>query len=405
MKKSSIDKILNNINEGLPNTWDERRPVKVYLGRIDGKHCLVIISPYMPIVFFPKGTWSQVNKKGGLLDGEVFTGFKGKRLYKKFIKSESGKARMISETATLSLENITDLRSIKNGTTLVIRQDQYSPSKISKISNEPKASVYYRMKKEGKEIVDERTEFSDRAMKSTLIWIAINLAIVFILMWAISKSGKTDSKLSKKMNEIIKDGRKWKVRVIKEDAPNAFTMIRPTIFMTSGLKKIMTAEEVIAVCLHEAGHVQNKDVIKSLSFSTFLQITMAAAISLATTVAGAISLAIVFFLINNLGIREFIKNRLLGRRMEKRADSWAVKYGYGPQLATALNKLKEWVDTIKGKRPCGRMCKIVGKIDKVLDEHPPIEKRIKKIMENPETYKQKGFRETRDYFKKELMEE
>ena len=77
---------------------------------------------------------------------------------------------------------------------------------------------------------------------------------------------------------------------------------------------------------------------------------------------------------------------MIGRRAENRADSYAVKYGYEKELISSLEKLEKMFN--KTRPPCTGLCKIIEKINRALDEHPPIKKRIENILKAKETWDQ-----------------
>ena len=74
------------------------------------------------------------------------------------------------------------------------------------------------------------------------------------------------------------------------------------------------------------------------------------------------------------------------RRGERKADSFAVKYGYGDEMITALEKIHAWIDKVRAKRPCGKMCKAIIKFSETTDEHPPLKKTVEDIMKSKETW-------------------
>ena len=107
----------------------------------------------------------------------------------------------------------------------------------------------------------------------------------------------------------------------------------------------------------------------------------------------------------HLGITGIIFKRTLGRRGERLADSFAVKYGYGDEMITALEKIHKWIDKITAKRPCGAMCKTIKKVGEATDEHPPLKKRVEDIMKSKDTWektKRFNFVKLRNFFTTKL---
>ena len=74
--------------------------------------------------------------------------------------------------------------------------------------------------------------------------------------------------------------------------------------------------------------------------------------------------------------------RIMGRRQEVNADEYAVKYGYGNDLISALNKIEVLIKRFESTQQCDGVCQLVRKIDETLDEHPPFKKRVELILKN-----------------------
>ena len=216
-----------------------------------------------------------------------------------------------------------------------------------------------------------------------LIPLAIQLAMIFVMFWAFQKASKEDKNLSKKLNNVLKDGKNWTVVVIKEKSPNAFCMIKPVVFVTSGLLRYLNDDEVMAVLLHEAGHINNKDLVKTFIANHTLA---AMVMSAAAVIGGPVAVYLVFQLYYLLGIKivTVIFNRVLGRFHEKRADSYATKYGYADHMITALEKIEKYVQKEMNKQGCGIMCRAERKISEAIDEHPPVKERIENILKSKE---------------------
>jgi putative metalloprotease len=235
-----------------------------------------------------------------------------------------------------------------------------------------------------------------------LIPLAINLAALFTAISYYTKNLKTDPKLSKKLNTILKDGKKWEVKIVPDKSPNAFAMIKPYVFITSGLLKMMDEDEIMAILLHEAGHINNMDVWRDLAAeNTFMTIIFGAAVFLGGSVVVYALLTFMYF-VGKDALRVLI-NRIMGRAAERRADNYAVKYGYGDALVSALNKMEELLRKMKAKNECGIICKLSEKISDMLDEHPPYKKRVEQILKTKETWekvKNATFVNMRNFFQK-----
>jgi Zn-dependent protease with chaperone function len=193
-------------------------------------------------------------------------------------------------------------------------------------------------------------------------------------------------------------GRKYYVRILKGvKEPNAFCFggLGSSIFVTEGLIKIMTEREVIAVCLHESGHITNYDTITSgiislasLGFSHILLTSCFKVLTKSTGGPAKIICGIILVMIIVLIAKE-TPVLLLGKLHEYNADKNSSKYGYGKDLISALEKLEKWVKEYKFKiygEPT-KFEKLITKIDQFLDVHPTTKHRIKQLLKNEEFYK------------------
>lgn len=243
-----------------------------------------------------------------------------------------------------------------------------------------------------------------------LTFLVINLALALFMGAAIANKSKKDSERTRRINTILKNdkilkgNKKWSVYILKEDQPNAFCIITPHIFLTSGIVKLLNERELTAVMLHEAGHIKNKDTIKMLIRDNTL---MAIILGVAGGLAGPAGLMIVglIYVYLGSGLLSIIFNRTMGRFSEKRADSFAVKYGYTKEMVSALEKLDKYMQKELQKEKCGRVCKVVSKINEKLDEHPPLKERVENILKSEETWKMSqklSFTNLRNFFMKKF---
>ena len=221
--------------------------------------------------------------------------------------------------------------------------------------------------------------------------VALQLSVLYTMFWSMVKQMKRDNKLSKELNDILKDGKGWNVMIVNDKSPNAFCMIKPYVFITTGLMKMLTHREIIAVLLHEAQHINSKDLwVNLIGQNAVLAIVLGAAGATGGP-AGVYLAFMAYFLLGGSGLTTIIFNRTLGRAAEKRADSFAVKFGYGDDMISALEKIEKWVEHAMRKRECGVVCQLVDKINAAIDEHPPIKERIEHVLKKKETYeKTKG---------------
>jgi len=220
---------------------------------------------------------------------------------------------------------------------------------------------------------------------------ALQITVLYTIFWAMVKQMKRDNKLSKELNDILKDGKGWNVMIVDDKGPNAFCMIKPYVFITTGLMKMLTHREIIAVLLHEAQHINSKDIwVNIIGQNAVMGIVLGVAGAMGGIV-GVYAVFLAYVLLGGQGLTSIIFNRTLGRAAEKRADSFAVKFGYADDMISALEKIEKWVEKAMRKRECGVICKIVDKINEAIDEHPPIKERIEHVLKKKETWeKTKG---------------
>lgn len=192
-----------------------------------------------------------------------------------------------------------------------------------------------------------------------------------------------DNPLTKEINKIL-GKTKWRVLILKEKEPNAFVIGPRVIMITSGLKKILTHRELVAVMLHEAWHVKKWHVYKQV----FLKYPL---LAIATTIGFAAAAAtgnllmgfFIFFIMKKVVSIPY--DLTVGRIQETRSDSYAIKMGYGKEMAGALEKLRKLY--LKEMKSCVGVCKIINKLDQAMDEHPPLKKRIERVLKKTEMLK------------------
>jgi len=389
-----------------------------FKGRLDqSKKGLVAFFRQVPImiVFNKKNDLTILDKVDKPVDTQLFQGSKAQKLFRSMKIISRGSGNVEGRYDTVAIRKI-NLKPFKPNSVLVVRLDSYSSSQISKTTREVPANVYYRAKGDTKGLMKEEEkprpikEFIDPITISAfaIASFVISISVIFAMLGMFIAASKKEAKLSKKLNDIIKDGNNWQVYTIKDDTPNAFCIATPRMFIHSGLKKLLTEEELIAVMIHEAGHIKNKDIWKKLTANyTFLGILVGLSFVVAgpaAPIAATISFA-VFLIAKALGVDSIFFALTLGRRSERKADSMAVKHGYGSQLASALEKLDKWVVKLQSKRPCGKMCRIVGKVDSAMDEHPPLKKRVETVLREKDTWEAKNLKSmgaARMFFSKKL---
>lgn len=200
------------------------------------------------------------------------------------------------------------------------------------------------------------------------------------LSFLFKRSIKVDKVLSQRVNDILKSGNKWKTHQYPDRIPNAFAIGGNDIFVTTGLVKLLDEREVDAVMLHEAWHNKDLHIWKKIAYDSSLTYLIIYTAMLATTLTmiPIVTGFIVAFTLRNMS--NIVYARTMGRRHENAADEYAIKLGYGPELASSLEKMEDWAKRKFGSRPCNRTCQIINKISEAIDEHPPIKARIETIL-------------------------
>lgn len=204
------------------------------------------------------------------------------------------------------------------------------------------------------------------------------LVMFLVSVAAFKNTVKIDPKLSKEFNNIIKDGKKWRVRVYPDPNPNAFAITGQDVFITTGLLKMLNKRESMGVLLHEAFHCKDLHVWKNVAAeSAFTYLIIFSAISASVFIFPFVGVLVAFLLRNVLHIAYA---RMVGRRHEMKADEYAVQYGYGDDLISSLNKIEKWANKIRSQQHCNKICQLERSISEAIDEHPPTKKRIEIII-------------------------
>jgi hypothetical protein len=344
------------------------------------------------ILFKKKDDLTLLDKVDTPVDTEMFKGFKAQKIFRNMKILSKGKGTIEARFDTVAIRKI-KLKPFKDNSVLVIRLDNVLPSKISKTTHELPANVYYRAKGDTKGLMKEDENINEIVGSLSILIgsFVLMLSIVFGMLGVFISTSKLNKKLSKRLKDTLKDGKDWKVYVLKEDIPNAFCIATPRMFIHTGLQKILTEDEVFAVMLHEAGHINNKDIWKKIAATGGFTVLLLTVSSIAGGAGAAAAFALLYFM-RVTGLEGVIFARTLGRRGERMADSFAVKHGYGEQLASALSKLDSWITTLRAKRPCGRVCRAFYKMNEMMDEHPPLKKRVEDVLKEKDAWETKNFK-------------
>lgn len=217
--------------------------------------------------------------------------------------------------------------------------------------------------------------------------------IMIVLLFA---NSKRDLHLESILEKIT--GKKYFVRIVYQTQPNAFCFggLGRSVFVTHGLITLLTEREIIAVCLHEIGHITNYDTIKNLAvagasagtthliINAFSRKIAESNFTKTKLISGVILTVLICLVILKA------PGLLLGKIHEYRADRYASKYGYGKDLISALQKLEKWIKEYKFKMygPETKFSKILDKISNFLDVHPEFKDRIKALLESEKLYEE-----------------
>jgi len=249
-----------------------------------------------------------------------------------------------------------------------------------------------------KEIVEEVDPIIVYGAFAATVLIIKELILFFIFVAQIAAQTKVDKKRSKELNDIIKKmGVKkiFSVHIVPQKEPNAFTPGGKHVYITSGLLKLLSERESMSVLLHEVYHAIDYHIIKRMA-TEFPLYYIAAPIAVAAATAAGIAtggLAIIAIMTGTIVFSitmAFLKiplTLLLYRKHEYDADNYAVKAGYGKEIASSLSKLeKAYIKATQGHK-CGAICKVIRRIEESMDEHPPIRKRVEQALKNVELMK------------------
>jgi len=221
---------------------------------------------------------------------------------------------------------------------------------------------------------------SDATSTSLLFVFHIIAGIATITAYSkylISKSW-IDNNLTKQLKKLITG--EWEVRIVSMDEPNAFTIGKKQLYVTTGLKALLPDEkELMSVVLHEAGHTLKYHSMKRLTLhsatsSFFYSISfILSALSIPTAIVFIFASIIVDNLIYNY----------YSRLTEQQADSYAVKIGYGKEFAAALRKFhKLYGRNRKPVDPSSKIERFIKKLGHLFDSHPRDVDRIKDAIKN-----------------------
>lgn len=205
--------------------------------------------------------------------------------------------------------------------------------------------------------------------------------------------------LEVKLLEVTKEN--YKVHIVNTKIINALCfggLTGKNIFVTTPVLGILNEREVIAVCLHEAGHIKSFDVLQRLiaiaTTNFFLKMFLEKLyykllfdkIFHSTKISGKTKIMLLtklpIFLAFIVIIAGFKVGGLYNKIREYEADNYAAKFGYGKDIASALKKLSSEISKAKYSAPL----KIFMKIVEFSASHPKTKDRIERVLKNSEFY-------------------
>ena len=193
-----------------------------------------------------------------------------------------------------------------------------------------------------------------------------------------------------------------KVYIMENDTPNAFATGRnpehAAVAVTTGITRILSRDELMGVIGHELSHVRNRDILIGSIAATF-----AGAISMLASMArwGAIfgggrddeegggggNILVVFLFSMVASVAAMLIQMAISRSREYLADEGGAHLVGEPRfLASALEKLHRGVAQVPmDANPATAHMFIVsplhgGGVLNLFSTHPPIEKRIERLM-------------------------
>jgi len=199
----------------------------------------------------------------------------------------------------------------------------------------------------------------------------------------IEKEGKVLKDYTKKL-ETVTNNDKVTVYAFKESKPEAFYAGGNSIFVSTGLTRLLNEKETMGVICHEYGHYKKKHMVKDTSFMTIaafsiLGITTPLFIYARSILGGWTFIA---YILTNLGLSRLVNSiydRTVGKKYELQADSYAKKLGYGKELKSALVKLDKFYGKILCKNLSKEECKLL--VDPpASDPHPTTDVRAKNLL-------------------------
>lgn len=217
-------------------------------------------------------------------------------------------------------------------------------------------------------ISDVISFFADNIKPFLFAGFKLSMYIRWFWKWYIKDSkesfGEIDQKMIDKIEKIT--GRRFVIRYIESNKEYAYAGANE-IYYTSLLKDMLAEEEIIAVLLHETGHLVHQHDRKNLISKMLIEFPFLFSFFQSWALYGLSKL------VDKLFFEGFCS-----RQDEFTADSEAKKWGYGDQLASALTKIADPINLAETKT-------ILGKFNDLLKQHPKTTERIKRLLSKATT--------------------
>lgn len=205
----------------------------------------------------------------------------------------------------------------------------------------------------------------------SMFGILLNLLKIIISFKTDNKNGTKDYTYQNELKKITG----YDVEIIKcTDKKNIAYSSSNKIFYNEELLFFLKYDELTAVLLHEFSHINSYDITKRYIVKTFRYIPI------------IILDSWLLYLISPL-ISKLLYVGPYIRYTEYTSDSFAKKYGYGEELASALIKIESKYKLENSDYDSNKLYRVVKKIFDVFDTHPKLLDRVKKLYnKNPEDF-------------------
>jgi len=246
-------------------------------------------------------------------------------------------------------------------------------------------------------IEDEDTKKKFNAITNAMA--VIHFFSIFYDSVRLSIMSKEDKFLSDKINKLYEKNTSsiFKIKVVPSTAINAFvsaeSLINPgkiTIFLYGGLVNLLgrDSRELTAIILHEIGHALKFHLAVGIAtnFATGMGLTKLLKFILKDMKTDSlIKQILVVAMLIMIHLLTSAAEAFVNRSLERQADEYVIKSGYGKDLADALSKMKKFKSYSELDTECGKICKSIKYIEKTLSNHPESGERIKDLLSKSET--------------------